>query len=297
MAKSRITWSVVRRVDLGDLPDTGAGVGPGNYQTLVADGGPMHDIVPGLFMGAGVDNEADGQPGVNADGDDLLGDDEDGVVVADFTDVQLGLHRRCASTRPTSVQARHVSADSLISMAMATLPMPRDRDATRPCRQQQPAGLVETGPSSPAPPATSYARFRLSTATTLCSASGAEPDGEVEDYVVSFRRYDFGDLPDTGAGVGTGDYQTQFADNGAAHGIVSGLRIGACVDAETMAEQGAGADGDDNGIGSFTSGTCAVAGDDEDGVQLRTIYNQGGPTTTPSPSPTPPPAAPPCADS
>jgi len=271
----------VRRVDLGDLPDTGAGVGPGNYQTLVADGGPMHDIVPGLFMGAGVDNEADGQPGVNADGDDLLGDDEDGVVVADFTDVQLG-------TQAVRVNATNLGASTARVCGFIDLNGDGDfADAGETATQPVPAGSnnlqvsLSFGPVQPGAPATSYARFRLSTATTLCSASGAEPDGEVEDYVVSFRRYDFGDLPDTGAGVGTGNYQTQFADNGAAHGIVSGLRIGACVDAETDGQQGAGADGDDNGIGSFTSGTCAVAGDDEDGVQLRTIYNQGSPTTTP----------------
>lgn len=273
----------VRRVDLGDLPDTGTGVGPGNYQTLVADGGPMHDIVPGLFMGATVDNEADGQQGVNADGDDLVtSDDEDGVLVADLADILLGPHSvRVNATNLTGNAARvcgfiDLNGDGDFNDA--------GESATQPIANGSNNVQVSLGfgPVQPGAPASSYARFRLSTATTPCSASGAEPDGEVEDYVVGFRRYDFGDLPDTGTGVGPGNYQTQFADNGAAHGIVPGLRIGACVDAEADGQQSAGADGDDNGSGSFTSGTCAVAGDDEDGVQLRSIYNQGSPTTTPA---------------
>ncbi len=272
----------VRRVDLGDLPDTGAGTGSGNYQTLIADGGPMHDIVPGLFMGAGVDNEADGQPGANADGDDLAGtDDEDGVVVADLDDIQLGLHPvRVNATNLTGSAARvcgfidlNGDGDFADPGESATQPVPNGSNNVQ--------VSLSFGPVEPGSPATSYARFRLSTASTACSAAGAEPDGEVEDYRVTFRRYDFGDLPDTGAGTATGNYNTAFTDNGPAHGIVPGLHIGACVDAESDGQPTVGANGDDSAAGSFTSGTCAVAGDDEDGVQLRPIYNEGSPTTTP----------------
>ena len=42
--------------DWGDLPDTGFGTGPGNYQTLQSDGGAVHDLsVVGPFMGATVE--------------------------------------------------------------------------------------------------------------------------------------------------------------------------------------------------------------------------------------------------
>ncbi|HET9032115.1 MAG TPA: GEVED domain-containing protein [Dokdonella sp.] len=272
----------VRRIDLGDLPDTGPGTGNGNYQTLIADGGPQHDIVPGLFMGAGVDNEADGQPTTNADGDDLAGtDDEDGVVVADLDDIQLGLHSvRVNATNLTGSAARvcgfidlNGDGDFADPGESATQPVPNGSNNAQ--------VSLSFGPVEPGSPATSYARFRLSTAGTPCSAAGAEPDGEVEDYAVSFRRYDFGDLPDSGPGSGTGNYNTLFADNGPAHGIVPGLHIGSCVDSETDGQPSLGADGDDLGAGGFTSGTCAVAGDDEDGVQLRPIYNEGSPTTTP----------------
>lgn len=272
----------VRRIDLGDLPDTGAGNGNGNYQTLIADGGPQHDIVPGLFMGAGVDNESDGQPNANADGDDAAGtDDEDGVVVTDLDDIQLGVH-------PVRVNATNLTRSAARICGFIDLNGDGDfTDAGESATQAVASGSnnvqvsLSFGPIVPSSPAVSYARFRLSTATTSCSASGAEADGEVEDYRVTFRRYDFGDLPDTGAGTGTGNYSSLFADNGPVHGIVAGLHIGACVDAESDGQQTSGANGDDNAIGSFTSGSCAVSGDDEDGVQLRAIYNEGSPTTTP----------------
>ncbi len=69
-------------VDYGDAPDTGAGTGLGNYETLSANGGPSHTIVAGLFLGARVDNDTNGTPNARANGDDITGspDDEDGVV-------------------------------------------------------------------------------------------------------------------------------------------------------------------------------------------------------------------------
>ncbi|MCB1578250.1 MAG: hypothetical protein KDI81_13215, partial [Xanthomonadales bacterium] len=274
----------VRRIDLGDLPDTGAGSGSGNYQTLIADGGPQHDIVPGLFMGASVDNEADGQPSVNADGDDAIGtpDDEDGVNLTDLDDIQAGPHTvRVTATNTTGNAARicgfiDLNADGDFSDAgeSASVPVPNGSS-----NLQFP---LVFGPVEPGSPLSSYARFRLSTASTPCSPAGAEADGEVEDYVVRFRPYDFGDLPDPAAGNASGDYNTRFADNGAAHGIVAGLHIGACVDDEDDGQPNATASGDDSGPSTFTSGTCAVPGDDEDGVQLRPIYNQGSPSTTPA---------------
>ncbi len=60
--------------DFGDLPES--------YKTLVPDGA-RHVVptVPNLFLGAGVDAEANGQPSIGADGDDLAGtDDENGVI-------------------------------------------------------------------------------------------------------------------------------------------------------------------------------------------------------------------------
>jgi hypothetical protein len=80
--------------DYGDLPDTGPGIGPGNYQTLLNDNGAGHlawdttpaDKVPNIpgavWLGTVVDTEANGQPNANASGDDTNGtpDDEDGIT-------------------------------------------------------------------------------------------------------------------------------------------------------------------------------------------------------------------------
>lgn len=62
-------------LDLGDLPDS--------YRTTMADDGPRHVVIPGLYLGQSVvpDVDANGQSTLVADGDDTDGnDDEDGVV-------------------------------------------------------------------------------------------------------------------------------------------------------------------------------------------------------------------------
>ena len=64
----------------GDAYDFGDAVDP-TYPTLLASDGARHRVVPGFFLGSGIDAEGDGAPSAAADGDDLAGvDDEDGVV-------------------------------------------------------------------------------------------------------------------------------------------------------------------------------------------------------------------------
>lgn len=69
---------------------------------------------------------------------------------------------------------------------------------------------------------------------------------------------DLGDAP-------TG-YPVTIADNGARHVTGGSIYLGACVDAEANGTASAGADSDDTNTGSPVVGTCAVAGDDEDGL-------------------------------
>jgi hypothetical protein len=73
--------SVMPEYDFGDAPVP--------YPTLKAHGGARHRIVPGVYLGAGVDSETDGQPDAVAAGDDLTGDDEDGVVFTSMVHVGL----------------------------------------------------------------------------------------------------------------------------------------------------------------------------------------------------------------
>lgn len=62
-------------VDLGDAPEPG-------FPTLVAHNGASHNYRPGYHLGELIDTEEDGQPEINAKGDDFNGlADEDGVVL------------------------------------------------------------------------------------------------------------------------------------------------------------------------------------------------------------------------
>jgi len=66
--------SIPTGLDFGDAPVS--------YQTLLANNGARHQIVPSVYLGSLIDAETDGQPCPMALGDDLNNlDDEDGVAV------------------------------------------------------------------------------------------------------------------------------------------------------------------------------------------------------------------------
>jgi len=68
-------------IDYGDAPDTGIGNGAGNYNTLLANNGPRHEIVTGLTLGTQITAEEDAYQNFDATGDDLtLGIQDDGVA-------------------------------------------------------------------------------------------------------------------------------------------------------------------------------------------------------------------------
>ena len=257
-------------LDFGDLPDTGAGAGAGNYQTLEADGGPSHGIVPGVYLGAGVDAEADGQPSVGADGDDLaqVPDDEDGVVYPGVDPVFAG-NLVAGRVNPVQITA------SVAGRLNCFYDFNGDGLLTDPGEYAfnevaVTAGLNTLNLTVPQAAANTqvYWRCRFSDiAADGNSPTGPATRGEVEDGRVQVLAADQGDLPDAAAGTATGDYRTRLTDNGASHGLISSLRMGACVDAETDGQPNVTADGDDSGAG-LTLGSCAVANDDEDGVTL-----------------------------
>lgn len=160
----------IMALDYGDAPDP-------TYPTLDAGDGARHIIGGGLYLGASVDFEADGQPTVGADGDDLDGnDDEDGVV---FTSgVGVGLD---ASLEVTASGAGRLNAwvdfNSDGDWADAGEQIFTD--------QMLVAGVNSLSIAVPASATlgTSYARFRLDTNGGL-APNGYATDGEVEDYMV-----------------------------------------------------------------------------------------------------------------
>jgi large repetitive protein len=233
-----------------------------------------------------VDPEGDGQPNAAANGDDTNGtpDDEDGVNVTDLTNIR--------ATNPANVRVSVTNTTTLAARLCGFIDLNADGDfadvgevasAAVPVGSNNITSTLAFTPVVPGATRNTYARFRLSSVTAgACAPDGPAIDGEVEDYTATLLAYDLGDLPDTAGGTGAGNYQTVFADGGAAHGIRTGLQIGACVDAESNGAPNAGANGDDTAAGTPTNGTCATANDDEDGVTVRPEYNYGSPSTTPA---------------
>ena len=102
------------------------------------------------------------------------------------------------------------------------------------------------------------------------AAPGSESNPNA-GYDFGFAPADLGDLPD--------NYNTTKASNGALHLVTSSLYLGACVDAETNGQPSGTAVGDNNAASDLTlngsahpvtQGTCASAGNDEEGVTLVT---------------------------
>ncbi len=100
--------------DYGDLPDLASGTsGILDYETLEANGGPSHEIIDGLFLGAIVDGDIDGVPDTLAVGDDDKdgNDDEDGVTIYPSLDISPGVTVKLPlSVTNTTGDVAHVEA-------------------------------------------------------------------------------------------------------------------------------------------------------------------------------------------
>ena len=165
-------------MDFGDAPDA-------NYRTLLASNGARHTITPNLTLGLTIDPEPDGQPEPWALGDDNnlnfpgVPDDEDGVAF--ITPLIPG--------QPATVQ--------VTSNAPALLQVWFDWDSNGDWNGPGEWFYVDypvvpgtnnlnfTVPAGTIPSTNSFARFRLSTIPGL-PFFGPAPDGEVEDYRVTF---------------------------------------------------------------------------------------------------------------
>lgn len=251
--------------DWGDLRDNNIA---GDYPTNAANGGgegvgPSHRIVDGLKIGDEIDFESDGQPATTANGDDTdqTPDDEDGVTLpAFFVAGTMGV------TVPVNVM------NMMTPGANATLygfidfnnnGVLNDAGETASISvlngTNSVVNLTFNVPANAVLNTFVGARFRLSTYPVAALPAGRADDGEVEDYRVEIRDFDWGDLPDLAVGAATGDYRTNAADNGPRHRLGYGIKFGALVDGETDGQPSVLADGDDS------------SGDDEDGVTLPTF--------------------------
>ena len=185
------------RYDYGDAPDSDSDTAANNYQTLLANGGPAHKIIDGLFLGPQKpDADNNGTPTVNADGDDLSNtavtfDDEDGVQLAGSELQGQTLEAGDSIILDIATQGSGVlnawmdwnndgdflDADEKIATNAAEGGA-QDSDNDTPGIQ-----LNVTVPSG-ATVSNIFARFRYSTDNDL-EPTGTANDGEVEDYQIA----------------------------------------------------------------------------------------------------------------
>ncbi|BAY10928.1 beta strand repeat-containing protein [Calothrix sp. NIES-2098] len=244
-------------IDFGDAPDTygtnktnSSGEGIGASQLLSTN----------ILLGTNAtDKETDGQPSVNADGDDVLTTDDEDAVASFNTLVNN------ATSYTVAVKVKNTSGANAYLGGWI--------DFNRNGKFEASEGVVQTIATgtngnvnvnwtglSGLVAGTTYTRFRINNdPLTTSDFIGGGRNGEVEDYKLSIiPNYDYGDAPDTGTGTGSGNYQTTSSDGGASHSIVTTLKLGTnAADTDDGTLQNASATADD------TTGT-----DDEDGVTL-----------------------------
>ncbi|RLC82016.1 MAG: hypothetical protein DRJ03_19580, partial [Chloroflexi bacterium] len=240
-------------LDWGDLPQ-------GLYPTRIISDGARHVIldVNNPTLGAIVDAELDGQPSINADGDDNndMPDDEDGVTFS-------------GPLVPGETVTITVSATDTTGILNAWLDFDGNGSLTDSGEQIALNVTINAGgsvqllvpvPVSATQGITTYARFRFSTQSDL-APTGLASDGEIEDYAIPIRELEYGDLPD-------GPYPTYRASDGARHIFDGGVTyLGSAIDTEDDGQPSVNADGDDGDLD----------GDDEDGVTFITPLMQGQP--------------------
>jgi len=260
------------RLDFGDAPQLRCNDIWGrcdSYPTTLAEDGARHIVNQKVRLGRYVDAEPDGQPDIEAEGDDVAGlDDEDGVFFV--TPMVPGL------------VARVEVIASVEGFLNAWIDFDDSGNWEGPGEQifvDQPlaagSNLLEFDvPDSAAANVHTYARFRFSTEGGL-GYTGPGREGEVEDYQVSIDRpqpeFDFGDAPEMPCaasvmpGCPCNNYPTMLARNGARHIIDPDIFLGAFIDGEWDGQPTVAADGDD------TNGEA----DDEDGVVFVTSITPG----------------------
>jgi len=165
----------IEELDFGDAPDP-------SFPTVWANNGARHVVTllpaPGVFLGALIDSETNGQPNAAATGDDLAGlPDEDGVTL--LTPLLPG--------QPAKVR---VVASVPNAFLNAWIDFNADGSWATPGEQIFVNTVLAAGandltfnvPPSVVAATRVAARFRFSSAPNL-SFAGLAPDGEVEDYL------------------------------------------------------------------------------------------------------------------
>ncbi|MCR9102737.1 MAG: GEVED domain-containing protein, partial [bacterium] len=276
----------IRGLDYGDLNDTALGTGgdpndpltPANYATFREDNGPRHRLVTDmnenalLKIGTALDDEANGQPSVDA-GATVGGDDNTSTPASDPDDedgLDLNNLPRFILTQTTTLDIPVMNMTG--SEATLALFLDFNKDGAFDPAAERFSMTVPVNATTVSievdVPVTSVVgqdlglRLRLANdPADVATALGEAQSGEVEDYMVQIVGFDYGDLPVS--------YGTQDPD-APKHIISEDLLLGQCVDVELDGQPETLAEGDDNGSGLVTFGTCNEADDDENGIDFIT---------------------------
>ncbi|WP_146143546.1 GEVED domain-containing protein [Photobacterium phosphoreum] len=252
--------------DWGDAPDTTSMTAKEDYTTRRTVGGASHIVTTSgngtdadFFLGAFVDTDIDGQPNVAGDGDNLVDvADEDGVTASGF--YVLNRDRDIVVT-----VGKHSSYSGSTFHVYGWIDWNQDGDWLDSNEQiiSDTSATVGSQTYTVTTPATAilgktYARFRICSTGDCNVPTGPSIDGEVEDYGEIIISADFGDAPDTGVGIGAGNYRTTLADDGPRHSIDSDLFLGTTA-----------SDTEIDGLQNVTaSGDNIDVSDDEDSLLL-----------------------------
>ncbi len=153
-----------------------------DYQTRGADDGAAHVRVAGMRMGALTDNDPDGLPSIDADGDDNNNlDDEDAITgMVEFVDTAPVITVNLTNTSGGAATLYgwiDYNGDGVFDNVTerGSVAVPNGTNA---------ADIDLTLPAPPAGAALlTMARFRLSSDPAAADATGLVTGGEVEDYV------------------------------------------------------------------------------------------------------------------
>lgn len=250
--------------DYGDLLDVGLGVGEGNYEIIMVSNGLSYMILIDFFgnvllkIGVDVDIEGDGQLGVNVDGDGL---DEDGF---DFISVMFVW----GELQDIIILVMNMIGGDVKLMFYVDW----DNDGDFNELEEMIFVMVVDGQISVILSNVIlffYVVLNDDFGFCLClimdvvmSLMGFVLDGEVEDYLIIVMVFDYGDLVDSGLGVGEGNYEMSSVNGGLLYKIVMNeddmvmLKIGVDVDVDVDGQFSVDVDGD---------------GVDEDGFDLVSV--------------------------
>lgn len=186
-------------LDWGDAPDI-AGT-PMSYPTLAINNGARHRIVDNVFLGnttiidttiLRIDAEDDGQPTIDADGDDVLdlNDDEDGIRFLTWPlrpgrpakiEVRASVDGYLSAWIDFGADGSWIEVDDYIAFDGAAAAGPILISAGTTVHEFQ-------VPTSAKPNTKTYSRFRFAT-YPITTFEGYARDGEVEDYLVKIRSH------------------------------------------------------------------------------------------------------------